>query len=104
MAMDRVPNDRLWALVQQLLTAPEPPDDAALRRAARLLCASRHDAVELLLARALQPPADGPATAPAAAPAAEPAAPAGAAPGLRDATLLAAGVAGGVAVATLLGA
>lgn len=102
--MDRVPHDRLWALVQQLLTAPEPPDDAALRRAARLLGASRRDAVELLLARALQPQAAGPAAAPVAAPPAEPAAPASPGPGLREATLLAAGVAGGVAVATLLGA
>lgn len=105
--MDRIDADRLWAEVRALLRAPAPADDPELRRAARLLAASRGDAVELLLARGLAARRDGAATVSSQVPpgpAAEGArpAPARSGPGLREATLLTAGLAGGALLAGLL--
>lgn len=105
--MDRDTADRLWAEVRALLRAPAAPDDPQLRRAARLLASSRSDAVELLLARWLiEAPAAAavPATASAEAVAEDVARQAvGSGQGLRDAALLAAGAAAGVAGAVWLG-
>ncbi len=107
--MDRNDAQRLWPQVQQLLRAPAPPDDAELRRAARLLSASRSDAVELLLMQWLAS-TRGPAAAASELPAAVAEAPeAQEAPtrrprsvGLREVALVTAGVAGGALLAGLL--
>jgi hypothetical protein len=96
--MDKDQVDQLWTQLRVLLRAPSPPDNAELRRAARLLMASRGDAVELLLARLL-------ALSPTPAAEASGAAPAGAAPprhggfGVREAVR----VSGGLATGLLLG-
>lgn len=123
--MNRDDTQRLWAHVQWLLRQPSPPESRELRRAARLLAASRPDAVELLLAQWLaqtrdaapQAAADaGPAleagpvaygAAPGDVPVAGPAAaPGRAAPrfGVREAALVTAGVAAGALVTGLLDA
>lgn len=127
--MNRDDTQRLWARVRWLLRQPSPPDDHELRRAARLLAASRPDAVELLLAqwlaqtREATPPAaadTGPAleAGPVATGAASgaafgegsrpgPAATPGRAAarfGLREAALVTAGLAGGALVTGLLDA
>jgi hypothetical protein len=124
--MDRVDAQRLWPQLRLLLRAPAPPDDPELRRAARLLVASRGDAVELLLARwladtaaaagrphagegaaadagrgATAGPAEG-ASEGGAEDAARPAA-ARRAPVRRDATLVASGLVAGVVGTALLG-
>lgn len=101
--MNRTEADRLWSHVQTLLRQPSPPDDVELRRAARMLTASRNDAVELMLARWLADTRAAEA-APAVVTAPVAAAPRRAGLGVRDVALLGAGVAGGALLAGALGA
>lgn len=104
--MDRTDADRLWAEVRELLRAPAPADDAELRRAARLLTASRSDAVELLLARWLAERRADAGAASQAAPVLEAdgvrPAPGRSGFGLRETALVTAGLAGGALLAGLL--
>ena len=105
--MDRIDAQRLWPQLRLLLSAPPPPGDPELRRAARLLAASRSDAVELLLARwladtapALAAPDEPPPEPPPTAVEPPPARPA---PLRRDAALVGSGLVAGVVGTALLG-
>lgn len=104
--MNRTEAARLWSHVQTLLRQPSPPDDVELRRAARMLAASRSDAVELMLARWLADTrvAEAGEVAPAAVAAPVAAVPRRAGLGVRDVALIGAGVAGGALLAGALGA
>ncbi len=110
--MNRDESDRLWTLVRRLQRAPEALDDVEARRALTVLTASRSDAAYLLLQRVLvlelalehirQQRTAAVPPEPAVQAAAPDAAAAAAAPGpwrtspfLRDAAVIATGVAGG---------
>ena len=116
--MNRDESDHLWALVRRLQRAPEALDDAEAQRALTVLTASRSDAAYLLLQRvlvletALAQIRQGRVAEAGAAPAPTPGVSAadrsgsGAtwrpSPFLRDAAVIATGVAGGGALLAAL--